>query len=88
MTYEIKEVQVQFFAEIGQVDGGGMGYMDSVDDWRVFPTYEQAEEWLTQQGWVYSERALRRVKTGHPYGLARTRRLEVADKSLWQPIEL
>ena len=81
--YEIVAAQIQFWAEIGQVDGGGMGYMDRVDQRMPFPTFDEAEQWLTEQGWIYSDTALRRCKEGNGYGLARTRRIEEQDKSKW-----
>lgn len=83
MTFETITYQVQFWAEIGTVDGGGMGYMDSVQEAVPFPTFDQAEQWLTDQGWIYDDRALRRLKPGNGYGLARTRRHEEADRSKW-----
>ena len=83
MTFETITYQVQFWAEIGQVDDGGMGHMQSVDERKAFATSDEAEQWLTDRGWVYSESALRRVKPGHDYGLARVRRVEEADRSKW-----
>jgi hypothetical protein len=81
--FSIVTAQVQFWAEIGTVDGGGMGYMDTVEKRKAFPTFEEAEQWLTDQGWIYDDKVLRRVKAGRGYGLARTRRIDEFDKSKW-----
>ena len=81
--FETITYQVQFWAEIGQSDGCGLGIMESVDESKPFATKQEAEEWLTEQGWIYCPRVLRRVKPNHGYGLTSVRRYEEANRQKW-----
>lgn len=81
--FEMHQAQLQFWAEIGSVDGGGMGRMESVEQSVPFPTREDAEQWLEDQGWHYDDHALRRVKPGRSYGLTRIREVKEFRPEKW-----
>lgn len=81
--FETRKAQTQFWAEIGIVDGEGIGYMDTVEKSTPFPSLREAENWLTEQGWVYDTHALRRVKEGERYGLTRIRKVEEFRVEKW-----
>ena len=79
--FKFTTAQVQFWAEIGTVDDTGR--IDNVDKREAFPTKEEAETWLDEQGWPYNSQLLRRAKKGHPYGAADTWRVLEYDKDKW-----
>lgn len=83
--FEFVTKQIQWIAEIGQVDGGGMGRMDFVEEFDIFPSREKADEWIKSKGWVWDKRLYRMVNPNckNGYGMTQVRRREEGDESRW-----
>lgn len=83
MTYEVVQLQVQYHAVTGHIDGDGMGKMTAEIGRKIFSSKDEAGKWLDKMGWPYDDKLMRRRNEKLDYTMAEIRTINERDKTKW-----